>query len=172
MIVYTVFTGDNNEILKEVQHDAYWKNVGIIFRACKSALIHADSMLNTNLLIVEKLQQLDGFDHRNLQDAHDIFAAAYRHEIRLNDKASELPEDERKAVYLSNWNAWYAKQVDLVILVLPQFVRSVVESVVFPNSIMRQLSEEAACRVLVNFYGLRSWEGKVSYAKSYANLRE
>ena len=172
MIVSSAYSGDNNELLKNVQHEAYSKNVLLIFTTARSALIRNESLARANLLLIDKLRSIDRIDHRVLQNAHDILAATYRYECQKNGETCDLPDQEKRLFYLSNWNAWYEGQVSLITSLKPQYVRAVLESVVFVNSIMGTFAEEEACRTLVNFYNLREWADQDGYANSYPNLSE
>lgn len=171
MIVFDVYSGDDNELLKHVQHDAYWQNVGLIFKVAKNAFIHADNILNTNLLIAERLRPVELQDHRVLQDAHDLFAAAYRHECDTSENSSILPIDEQREAYLLSWNEWYASEINTVISCSPQFVRAVVESVLFTNTVMGYMAERDVCNSLIQHYNVKSWANPGSYVEVFASDR-
>ena len=158
MIVTSVYKNDDNELLKMVQHDDYMRSVGSIFRAATSALVRADALLGTELLIVEKARAVTTFDHRALQGAHDILAATYRYrhddggQMRLFEEASA-----QATRYCAHWRMWLGEQLQELVE-YPQFVRSVVESVIFANSVMGTLAERRACGVLHSHYSTGDWE--------------
>lgn len=158
MIVTSVYRNDDNALLMSVQHDDYMRSVGSIFRAATNALVRADDLLGTELLIVEKARAVTTFDHRTLQGAHDILAAAYRYRHDDGGQMMLFEEASAKAArYCVHWRAWLGEQLhDLV--EYPQFVRSVVESVVFANSVMGALAEMRTCGLLHSHYSTGDWE--------------
>lgn len=154
MIVNCNFKGDNNEALKWDQHDNYQKSLANIFSAAKSALIQADAIIGSNLPIVEKVLPISSFDHRVLQNAHDIIAAAYRYK---NDDGGQLrlfvgP----KSLYSDLWSNWLTQELEALI-VYPQFVQSIIESVVFSNTKQGYLAEEKLRNILFTHYSYIEW---------------
>jgi hypothetical protein len=140
MIIGYSFLKDNNESLTAMQHDSYNHNVAAIVEAARAALIHADAILQSNLKIAEEAREIKGFDHRTLQDTHDILAMTFRY---LNDdggqlKLSETCEEQNNR-YLHTWNKWLGDQLSEHAK-NPLFVRSVVEAVIFSNSEMSYMA--------------------------------
>lgn len=165
MIVCRVYESDNNELLKRTQHDEYMHIVGRIFHSARSTLVKADATLETNLLIAERARSVDGFDHRVLQDAHDIMAAAFRH---LHDDGGQLGLFENAETqctsYLTKWTAWLDNQL-VELVQCPQFVRSAVECVLFSNAEMGYMAENRLCDFLLTYYGAGDWAYRNGYLK-------
>ena len=107
MIITEVFENDQNKFLKKVEHDEYGQSIGRIFEAARSEFIHADAVLNAKLLMAEELRAVTTFDHRVLQDSHDIIAAAYRYR---HDDGGQLQlgesRDTQQIRYLRQWTSW------------------------------------------------------------------
>lgn len=157
-------------MLKDVQHDMYMRNVGAMFQTARRALAHADAVLGAGLLITEKAKSVESFDHRVLQDPHDIIAAAYRHEYDDGGQLQLWPKSEQRSRYITGWSNWFQDQL-VVLVEYPQFVRAVVEAVLFSNSTMGYIAEHNACDVLITHYSMEDWAFSDGYVKTYARVR-
>lgn len=81
MIVGYAFPGDDNKDLKWVQHDAYGSVLDYWFRECRGRYLYAERLLAVRTPLGEQIETLKGFDHRSIQDAHDVLAAYFRRDI-------------------------------------------------------------------------------------------
>lgn len=88
MIVGTDFEGDENQELKRKQHDAYPRAIGLMINICNSFSNHA--IIPKNIGNSENWGRINTCDHRTIQAAHDMLAAAYRfeHDARPKDPNS------------------------------------------------------------------------------------
>jgi len=79
MFVMKCFGGDDNHQLAEIQHQNYMDSAGIIYGLARMRFILSCEIVsyypNAFKIIKEKVR----FDHRPIQDAHDILAAYYRY---------------------------------------------------------------------------------------------
>lgn len=171
MIICRTYLSDDNELLKYAQHDSYMQNIGALFHGARAALVYADSIMGTELLIVEKAKAIDQIDHRVLQDAHDIIAAAYRH---LHDDGGQLDllhgNHDLRSRYNAEWNNWFSAEIQELVK-SARFVRSVVESVVLTNSLLGPVAKRNVCDVLITHYGMEDWGFADGYVKIYAPVR-
>ena len=171
MIVCCEYENDDNELIKDVQHDEYMRSVGRIFQAARSALSKADAILGTNLLVVEKARSIDRFDHRVLQSSHDIMAAAFRY---FHDDGGQLGLFEKagtqRSSYRQKWTAWLSDQL-VELVEYPQFVRSVVECVLFSNTEMGYMAERRVGNVLLSHYSAGDWASEDGFLKIYQPTR-
>ena len=128
--------------LKRLQHDQYSSYVSELFLATKKKFIQADAILNANLKITASPKLIEHFDHRVLQDAHDIIAATYRYRFDdgLQGDLFQSDEDPRKR-YLAGWAEWFFAELETLVN-YPDFVRSVVECVVFANTQIGRIAEK------------------------------
>lgn len=94
MLIYEYFDGDSIA-LAQTQHEVYGEALNIIIAKCKG---HVDSQ--RTLPRAETVKQV--IDHRTLQVAHDIVAAAWRHAVLVSDQ--NISED--------GWLGALAKEVD------------------------------------------------------------
>ncbi len=171
MIICRTYSSDDNELLKYAQHDSYMQNVGALFHGARTALVYAEAVLGTDLLIVEKAKAIDQLDHRVLQDPHDIIAAAYRH---LHDDGGQYRllhrNHDLRSRYNADWNEWFSAEIQALVKHV-RFVRSVVESFVFTNSPLGPVAEHSVCDVLMTRYGMEDWGFADGYVKTYAPVR-
>ena len=167
MIVGCAYPSDDNDLLQSVQHDLYGRSVAELFDAARKAIVWADEVLGANLLIAEKARRVEGFDHRVLQDAHDIMAAAFRHEYDDGGQ-HRLLEGERDLCerYRSEWATWFADELE-TLAKSPRFVRSVVQSVLLENTELGYAAERELCNVLITRFGMDNWGSADGYVKVY-----
>jgi hypothetical protein len=161
MIVSKVFIGDDNEVLKHAQHDVYGRNVYNLFAEARYFFnqSNADHKGKIHFLPTR-------FDHRILQDGHDIIAAAYRYQCRVEAEVTQPSNEEQRRVYSDPWSAWYLTQLALL-MHDPQMARSVVEAVMFTRKDDGYRAEHDFCKALVKHYRMYDWPGQVGYVKSY-----
>ena len=84
MIVGTFFNGDDDNILARAQHDIYGDALGILISSCNRFTRFSKAVLNDTGHV--DWGQIESFDHRTLQRAHDLLAAAWRYENPPNNK--------------------------------------------------------------------------------------
>lgn len=114
MIVAPQFQGDDMA-LAEMQHDVYADALSIIVRRCKRFARMAIAILGGD----SKHPQWDDaprFDHRTLQFAHDLLAAAWRYETNPPQSSLPLPQDRPKREYEADtpdgrWLQWLDAEV-------------------------------------------------------------
>ena len=84
MIIGSYFEGDENTELASKQHDVYDNTIGIITSTCNRFARFSIAVLNDTGH--RNWGQVETFDHRTLQGAHDLLAAAWRF---VNDSRQE-----------------------------------------------------------------------------------
>ena len=72
MWVGTEFPGDTNELLKKVQNDLYWTMVVRLYTPPRDRYLDACRLVQANTDLANRLRSMEGFDHRTLQDIHDL----------------------------------------------------------------------------------------------------
>jgi hypothetical protein len=81
MIIGTEFIGDQDEELKRLQRQMYVDLLPNLLIEARRAYLRAEEMLDQSTNLGRKIQQMSnelGFDHRILQEVHDIIAACFR----------------------------------------------------------------------------------------------
>lgn len=133
MIVTSEFPGDDDSVLKRIQHDSYGPHVNELFRAARRRYLAAAELLEVEDELTQLFRVNLTFDHRALQYAHDLLAARFRY--RTTDSAQpRLGEDpgthqERLA---SEWDSWFSREVTER-LEDPAFTRAVLTAAAFAN---------------------------------------
>ncbi len=110
MIVGVFFEDDRDDALKWKQHDVYADALRIIVGTCREHVAFATSLRQVGW--PEQWQTELHFDHRTLQDAHDILAAAWRH--ATSPAQTVLPLDgppPRVTDRATNWLEWLRAEV-------------------------------------------------------------
>lgn len=87
MIVGKFFEGDHDMEVAWKQHDVYWDALNIVVQTCKRLTGFAKTLLDTD--VRPDWDIVDRYDHRTLQGAHDLLAAAWR--FRNDLLQPELP---------------------------------------------------------------------------------
>ena len=85
------FKNDNDESLKELQYSMYKYAISTIFMECKR--IYADnhySLLYLSEDEIFRIKNADSFDHRLIQDLHNIIAAIFRFKLQKEELKEEL----------------------------------------------------------------------------------
>ena len=79
-----------------VQHELYMESVAMLARAAEERLFRAESAASANTVLGTILRPEKFFDHRVLQDVHDLIAAQFRFIERdlLVQKVREMGPDE------------------------------------------------------------------------------
>jgi hypothetical protein len=131
MTVGDEFPGDDNEGLKRIQHDLYFSSSGVtlLCRAADRRYASAIRLLSVSSDLWEAMKQhnekyysgcefsviegqvIQRFDHRVLQSAYDMIAAAFR--FRNKDLWAPLFADleDTKAVMMKAWLAFWPSEV-------------------------------------------------------------
>lgn len=113
MHVHPCFVGDNNDSLFEAQHHLYGYITHKIFFKCKNTFLRCDEVCNA-LSNDERLNliNVDSYDHRTLQYAHDVIATSFRYLRRDNQLGLfELTEEQINKYFNLKYQKW--RQGDL-----------------------------------------------------------
>jgi hypothetical protein len=156
MIVCQVYPNDNNHVLKNIQHDLYEAIEFYLIEYAKTRFLKAANLLRQNSELVEKLKMLESFDHRVLQDTHDIIAARYRY---LHDDGGQidlLSASPQKETYRTNWIQWFHQETRSLVD-NDEFCRAVVTSVVFQNTECGYQAEDQLKEFLTYHYSTDDW---------------
>lgn len=160
MIIGKSFENDDNDLLKCIQHDSYDHNLVLLFEVAREQYIIADLILQTNHPNISLLTKVNAFDHRTLQNAHDILAIVFRHrnqnleQLELFDSAGN--ESSR---YLRLWSDWLRSELSSL-KSEPAFVRNVIEAVIYSNKDKGYAAEDRLQRFLYCHYEVNEWSCK------------
>jgi hypothetical protein len=167
LIISRAYPSDDNDLLQNVQHALYSRHVFELFDAARQAMVWAADVLNADLLVAEKARTVERFDHRVLQDAHDIMAASFRHKCDVGERY-RLPEGERdlREHYRLTWHTWFTAELE-TLAKSPNFVRSVVQTVLLTNTELGYAAERDVCALLIARFGMDDWGFADGYVKAY-----
>ena len=101
MIIGNFFNGDDNYDLKIIQHDVYKDSIGLMISVCNSFSKCATPP--ADLPNPERWGCIDRCDHRTIQFAHDLLAAAYR--FKYVFRPDELKSTQGK-FHDKRWRNW------------------------------------------------------------------
>lgn len=93
VISTTEFSGDNNRMLKIVQHSARGEMVTRLFVAARDRYLAAVRLIRVDNELAARLRSMNGFDHRILQSAHDRIATYFRFKSPASTQL-QLGEDD------------------------------------------------------------------------------
>lgn len=177
-----VYTGDNNQRLKQAQHAVRADNIWRLFDESRNAFSRADGLLRAGLLVTQRSWQIARFDACILQDAHDILAAAYRHghddggqmqlfaPPHLPTLVQRWPDYSLSTRYSVAWSAWLQSKLS-VLIENPRFVCSTIDAVVNATNRYGMMARHDLCSELVSTCGLDGWARKSRYAQTYTGWK-
>jgi len=115
MIVGDEFVGDDNELLKRVQHDVYFTIVAGLYGRARERYLAAARLLRVRDELRSLIEEKYGFDHRVLQVAHDRIAAWYRYAHDRHGQTALFPQKSvfggkpltHKEQLIADWRAFF-----------------------------------------------------------------
>lgn len=153
MIVGTFYEGDDDLTLAWMQHDVYGTALGVIMEGSNRYANFAKTLLDQPL--PQGWGTVSSCDHRTLQGAHDLLAAAWR--FRVEDREPDLNFEGRASEKTpQNWLDWLrdemASWVDH-----PELVRAVMQILAHQNEALGYLAESQLCLALLDKFADVPW---------------
>lgn len=134
MTVGSTFPGDNNETLMWVQHDLYEAHLGALGWYARERYMRAASVLGLRTDLRERILALRSFDHRVLQNAHDMIAAYYRFK---HDRGGQLSLFDEGVLYEEqlrlSWSRYFHQEAQLL-AEDDAVARAILRSVAYANT--------------------------------------
>jgi hypothetical protein len=147
MIVSKAFHNDFDEKFKWQQHEHYSAALALIVRQCIYHYTNACKITDSKPL--QGLNQItSGFDHRVIQNLHDIMAAYWRSKNRRCEPY--IPSLEPNNI--DDWLAWIPNEIDEWSTDQPQIIKYVMISLFHQNSEKGYEAEELALSLLKEKY--------------------
>ncbi len=78
MFVYKRFPGDNDTVLMDIQDRLYSVVLGVVFEYPRKRYLEGSRLLLADTELAKRLAAMNSFDHRTLQETHDLIAARFR----------------------------------------------------------------------------------------------
>jgi hypothetical protein len=155
LIVAGQFEGDDNKRAMLVQHDMYWRQVGLMVSLARDRLKSAEAATGSQTVLGLIQESNTAVDHRVLQLAHDRLAAHFRWMneawLRRGPHESDRVYDLRVA---GNWHLFFVQEW-MQLLQEPKFLHAVLEAIAFQNSETGYRAEDAVDSALRARY--RAW---------------
>lgn len=153
MIVGIYFAGDRNDKLKCIQHDLYNKLLAYLFTYSKDRYVAAIRLVGVDTELNQRVASVKSFDHRVLQDAHDIVAADYRFAHDPRGQMS-LPFDGRsyEEYLIGCWCTFFHEEVGRLVE-MDEVPRTILTAVAHQNTPTGHRAENRLMEILTDEYG-------------------
>ena len=155
MIVGCFFEGDTDDEVALKQHDVYHRALRIILETCNQHARFARAVLSdTNH---PEWGTVEEFDHRTIQDAHDLLAAAWRFEHDM--RQPELPFKPKNSLVTAEvlWLDWL-RQETARWSTAPRIVRSVQIILTNQNKAIGYTAESQLCLDILAKFADVPWQ--------------
>ena len=161
MIVGNYFKGDTNETLKWVQHDAYPKLVGYLFKYSEERYLKSSKLVGIETALAEKTKSVQSFDHRVLQMPHDILAAWFRYKNYPDGQLLLFPDgNSYEGHLLGKWAAFFHNTVRELVETYNNFVISSLKAVCYENTALGYLAEDQLLNIIATHCCVDHWLSK------------
>ena len=132
--VGTEFPSDSNATLKGVQFRLYGEMLVRLYSRPRDRYLEACRLIQINTDLATRLRSMDGFDHRTLQDIHDLIAAWFRFS---QDDGGQLRLGEGDETYevrlATEWRTFFEAEVSRLSSD-DEFTRAVLVAAAFGNT--------------------------------------
>lgn len=156
MIVADRFEGDDVVLARE-QHDVYGDALGIILGGCRSHFVNACHIAGGEDPLDRWPRDKSNIDHRTMQDAHDLLAAAWRFRVRPPQLSLLAPEPKRSDV--GAWLQWLRAEI-AGWNAHPDLVRLVLTIVTDQNAVAGYVAEDELTSLLRARFCVVPWKTK------------
>ena len=161
MIIGSFFGGDEDKALANMQHDVYGYALRIIVRTCNRFARFSIAVLNDTEH--HEWGQVEECDHRTLQGAHDLLAAAWRYSNDSRQGTLPFPEEANMPTPETRWLEWLQAEISAW-MDAPQLVRSVQLILTNQNEPIGYLAESRLCLGIMYRFDSVPWEKSWSEA--------
>jgi hypothetical protein len=152
MSVGTEFPGDTNEALKHVQFRLYGEMLVRLYSRFRDRYLDACRLVQIDTDLANRLRSMEFFDHRTLQDIHDLIAAWFRFS---QDDGGQLhlgeTDDAYKDRLATEWRTFFEEQI-VRLGSGDEFARNVLIAVAFGNTDRGYAAEDQLREILKERY--------------------
>ncbi len=159
LIVGSKFYGDDNTTVMDIQHDEYGSIIIELVRRAIEKYGYAEAILNVPTLYPWSISPepgknlpspiTDTFDHRVVQEPHDLIAAYFR--FRKYPHGPLFKEDVDKIDCIRRWHQFATQEIG-ELLESPLFARAVVMSIAEQNNEIGYANEDTVIEFLKGRY--------------------
>ncbi|MBN9658798.1 MAG: hypothetical protein J0H49_11515 [Acidobacteria bacterium] len=160
MMVNPEFPGDNNHVVMDIQHSMYNEIVVRLFTGPRDRYLAAATLLRVEDELSQALRDMNGFDHRTLQLAHDRMAAWFRF---AHDDGGQLQLGESELDYSKRMEALWRDFACSEVTSLArddEFTRAICTAAAFGNRSRGVAAERWIGQFLSDRYGVRGLQFK------------
>lgn len=150
------YAGDDKELMK-LQFDHYWDALRVLSRTVAKCYFNACTI--SGLPVPETGWPLaEGVDHRTIQTAHDIIAAAWRHHVSPPEPGYDFESDlSTECRDLWSWLNWLSAEIRTWALERPDLIVLFVCVLQNQNNEAGYQAEETLCGYLRGHYSHIEW---------------
>ena len=159
MIIAPKFYGDDNTTVMNIQHDEYGRIISEFVRRAIEKYRYAEAILNVQTLYPWSSSPEPGkklpspitgtFDHRVVQEPHDLIAAFFRFKEYL--RGPLFKEEVDKADCIRRWYQFASQEIG-ELLEMPYFARAMVLAIAEQNNEIGYANEETMLELLKTRY--------------------
>ena len=163
MIIAPQFQGDDGRSLANAQHDVYGDALLILIETCNRFARLARTLLDDTEH--NDWGRIDGrdCDHRTLQGAHDLLAAAWRYETSARQRKLPFAETRNDASVQILWLNWLRNELSGWID-YPYLVRSVQVILTNQNNPVGYAAESRLCLDIMDRFPSVPWRSDLRKA--------
>lgn len=167
LIVGAFFQGDDDTEVAWKQHDVYHQGLGILIGTCNRLAQFAKLLLDDKTHL--EWGSVRTCDHRTLQGAHDLLAAAWRFRNVSRQGSSPFDRETRSVEPESLWLEWLGAEVANWVE-HPSLVRNVQLILANQNQQLGYIAESSLCLGILDRYPDVPWkpEFRAAYTKDLA----
>jgi len=156
MIVASYFDGDEDMKIAWIQHDVYGSALDLIVTNCNKITRIAQAILDDQVNNKFGTVPIYKVDHRTLQFAYDLLAAAWRSKNDFLQQEFSFGKDRSFVAAKNEWLSWLAMEVEGWLL-RPHLVRNVQLIICNQNQPLGYLAESQLCLDIINYLNDVPW---------------
>ena len=152
MIIAPRFYGDDNIAVMHIQHDEYGSIISKFVSRAIEKYRYAEALLEVRTEIGKKLPSLSTllFDHRVVQEPHDLIAALFR--FKEYPHGPLFKEAVDKPDCIRRWYQFASREIEELLEQSPDFARAMVLAIAEPNNKIGYANEDIMLEFLKNRY--------------------
>ena len=138
MLFGEMFSGDPMRIA-HIQFDLYGKYVSLVFGTARKKYLRAEYILGIDTELGEKLKEATQFDHRTIQDLHDVIAGKFRFQwLALKNQQFDFfkepePVSEDASSIAYKWKIFLESELETIFNDAPDLIKQVCLATIYAN---------------------------------------
>lgn len=154
MIIGSRFPNDDNIELMDVQMEEYGKTYYYLYFFPREKYLQAARLLRVKNDLIEILENKQHFDHRVLQEPHDIIAAYFRfNNFRGGEMPLPLDQKSYRETIRESWLDYFYKEVKDITDFFDHISWEIINAVAYQNTNKGYEAEDILINQLYDKYG-------------------